>query len=54
MSLISKIMGTTKKPTVKKADKVKKEPKAFKCANCEDSGRECYKCGAGKEITDIV
>ena len=44
-------MATVKKPRVVKAEK---EPKAFKCANCEDSGRECYKCGAGKEITDIV
>lgn len=54
MSLISKIMATVKKPRAKKEDKAEKEPKAFKCANCEDSGRECYKCGAGKEITDIV
>lgn len=23
---------------------------AFNCANCEDSGKECYVCGAGRQI----
>lgn len=22
----------------------------FNCANCEDSGKECYVCGAGRQV----
>ncbi len=49
-------MATVKKPRAKKVETTDEvvESKSFKCANCEDSGSECYKCGAGKEVVDIV
>lgn len=39
-------MARPKKVEVEKVkEKVKEVTPEFECANCEDSGRACYKCG---------
>lgn len=31
-------------------EEVVQEVKRFNCDNCEDSGRECYVCNAGRQV----
>lgn len=44
-------MAKKKEEVAPEVTKESKSVNKFKCANCEDSGKECVVCLAGKEVS---